>query len=53
MTNEERLINITERVTRGVCCVNGIVTKQDIEELERLEKLTGKKYDAINQGWVK
>lgn len=49
--NENKLMTLETQVTMAVCNVFGVVCKAEIEELERLRKLVGKRYDAINGTW--
>lgn len=45
-------MQLEKRVTMAVCDVNGIVTKAQVDEIERLRALVGEKFDAINFKWV-
>lgn len=43
-----RLVNLSTRITMAVC--NGqLITRQEADELRRLELATGVEWDAINQ----
>lgn len=49
---EERLKAQALFVAQKVNNVNCFVSKMDIETLESLEQKVGKKWDAINGGWM-
>ena len=49
---EFRLMKLEEHIARLVCSVNGVVTKEESDELDRLRIAAGRQYDAIEQGWA-
>jgi len=51
MKSEDKLRILEERICRAVCSIHGHVTKAEIESLEKLRKIVGKSWDAINGQW--
>ena len=47
-----KLQTLSERITRAVCSVHGVVTQAEIDERNRLESVLGERWDAINGKWV-
>jgi hypothetical protein len=52
MLEKKKLQVLKEHITRKVCNVKCFVTKQEADELERLEKIVGETWDAINGEWA-
>lgn len=48
----EALKRLEERITMAVCDVNGVVTNVEMDEVERLRRIVGESWDAINRRWV-
>ena len=49
---KQRLQLLEKRVAIAVCSVDGVVAREEIEELERLRLICGERFDAINFKWV-
>jgi|TARA_R110000744_G_scaffold25522_5_gene63267 hypothetical protein len=52
MTDAQKLINIENRIARAVASVHGYITKSEIDERDRLQKIVGREFDAVNNKWV-
>ena len=52
MTNRDRLQALEIRVAKAVCHVEGVVTKAENDELDRLRAVVGANFDAINRVWT-
>jgi len=50
--NERRLKNISERIARKLANVNATVTKVEADTLERLQKVVGREWDAVDACWI-
>ena len=50
-THTQRLIELSEFCTRQVASVHGHLTAGEVEELDLLERIIGKQWDAVNGEW--
>ncbi len=52
MTDQDKLRHLAEIMSRAIWDVNGIVTKGEAHELDRLRRKLGKDWDAVNRRWI-